>query len=272
VRCLVRRPERAGRLREIGCEIVSGDMADAVGLASAAEDCDAVVHLVAIIAGRREQFERIMEHGTRDLVAAAKAAGVRRFLLMSALGTTDATRELVPYFHAKWEEERAVADSGIPYVTFRPSFVFGPDGGILPSFLRMARYSPVMPLPGSGRQQIQPIWVDDVAAYFAKALGLEAAANRTFELGGPDQVTWDELFQRLRRTLHRRGTTIHVPTALLRPQAALLERLPRPPLTRDMLTMLEAGDNVTSSADAVETFGLPLVTLDEQLRRAAARK
>jgi uncharacterized protein YbjT (DUF2867 family) len=267
VRALVRNASRATTLRDLGCELAEGDMTDAASLQRATEGAGAVVHLVAIIAGKPDEFRRIMEQGTRDLVAAAQEAGVGRWVQMSALGTSDATKDLVPYFHAKWEIEQAVQASGIPYVIFRPSFVFAGDGGVLPRFARMAKLTPLMPLPGNGKQRIQPIWADDVATYFVKALDLEAATNRTFEIGGPDTVTWDELFARLRRTARRRGTTLHLPIALMRPGAALAELLPKPPVTRDMLTMLEAGDNSTESSAAVETFGFPLVPLDEQLRR-----
>jgi NADH dehydrogenase len=267
VRALVRQPVKAAALRALGCELAEGDVTDRASLQRATEGAVAVVHLVAIIAGKPADFRRIMEQGTRDLVAAAKDAGVERWLQMSALGTSDATKDLVPYYHAKWEMEQTVEASGIPYVIFRPSFVFADDGGVLPRFARMAKLTPLMPLPGNGKQRIQPIWADDVAAFFVKALDLDAATNRTFELGGPDTVTWDELFARLRRAAHRRGTTLHLPLALMRPGAALAELLPKPPVTRDMLKMLEAGDNSTESSAAVETFDFQLVPLDEQLRR-----
>jgi len=269
VRCLVRDRRRAAQLESWGCELVEGDVTDRASLDDAARACDTVVHLVAILTGRRRDFERIMEQATRDLVAAAKAGGVRRIVLMSALGTNEATRDLVPYYHAKWEMERAVRASGLEYVIFRPSFVFGSDGGALQQFKRIARLSPVTPIVGSGRRRLQPIWVDDVAAYFAAAVDKPDASGRTFEVGGPDVVTWDELWRRLKRALGVRRPSLHVPTRLMRAQATVLERLPRPPVTRDQLTMLEAGDNVVSNDDAVETFKLPLVPLDEQLRRAA---
>jgi uncharacterized protein YbjT (DUF2867 family) len=269
VRCLVRDPKRASKLAAWGCELVQGDVTDPTSLRAAVSGCDVVVHLVAILTGARRDFERIMEQGTRDLVGAAKEEGVRRFVQMSALGTSEQTRDLVPYFHAKWELEQAVKGSGLEHVIFRPSFVFGPDGGILQTFKRIARLSPVTPITGSGRQRIQPIWVEDVAAYFAAAIDKSEAANRTFELGGPDVVTWDELWERLKRALRIRRPSVHVPMGLMRVQAAVLERLPNPPVTRDLLKMLEAGDNVVSSSDAVDTFQLPLVPLDEQLRRAA---
>ena len=269
VRCLVRKPGRAGTLKAWGCEIVKGDVTDAESVRLAAEGCEAVVHLVAIIAGSRETFDRVMTGGTQNALAAARAAGVRRFVLMSALGVSEQTKTLVPYYEAKWAMEEAVRDSGIEHVVFRPSFVFGRDGGILPLFVRQVRWSPVTPVLGSGERRLQPIWVEDVAAHFAGAVDLPAAANRTFELVGPDRVTWNELYDRIARTLGKRRGQVHVPILLARTGAAVIERLPRAPLTRDQLTMLEAGDNVGDPVPAREAFGIEPIGLDEQLRRAA---
>jgi NADH dehydrogenase len=273
VRALVRRPSdrQATTLAAWGAELVQGDMTDRESLRRAVEGCDVVVHLVAIRQGREEQFRRVMEQGTRDLVEAAREGGVGRLVLMSALGTSAATKDLVPYYHAKWEQEQTVQGSGVEHVIFRPSFVFAGNGGILPTFRRLARLSPVTPIVGTGRRRIQPIWVEDVAAYFAGSVDKAEAANRTFELGGPDVVSWNELWERLKRALGLRRPSLHVPIQLMRANALLTERLPgNIPLTRDLLTMLEHGDNVASDDEAVRTFRLPLVPLDEQLRRAAA--
>jgi uncharacterized protein YbjT (DUF2867 family) len=257
------------RSRELPGRPVVGEMTNSASLRTAVEGVDAVVHLVAIRQGSKEQFERVMEQGTRDLVAAAKDAGAGKFVLMSALGTDEDTKDLVPYYHAKWEEEQAVKSSGLEYVIFRPSFVFAREGGILPTFRKLAKLSPVTPIIGSGKQKIQPIWIDDVASYFAAALDKPEARNRTFELGGPDAVTWNEFWQRLKAALGQRRPSVHVPVRLMRINAVVTERLPgNIPLTRDLLTMLEHGDNVVREADAVQTFQLPLVPLDEQLRRA----
>jgi uncharacterized protein YbjT (DUF2867 family) len=271
VRSLVRRPgdRSAATLVSRGSELVQGDMGDAASVRRAVEGAEVVVHLVSIRQGSDEDFRRIMEQGTSDLVEAAKGAGVRRFVLMSALGAGEETKDLVPYYRSKWAMEQAVRGSGLEHVIFRPSFVFAREGGILPTFRRLARVAPVTPIIGSGRQRIQPIWVDDVAAYFAESVDKPAAANRTFELGGPDAVTWNEFWQRLKRTLGQRRPSVHVPMGLMRLNALVTERLPgNVPLTRDLLTMLEHVDNVVSNDDAVQTFGLPLVPLDEQLRRS----
>jgi NADH dehydrogenase len=201
------------------------------------------------------------------VVTAAQETGVRRFVLASALGVDERSKDAVPYFGAKWEMEAAVRESGLEHVIFRPSFVFGRDGGVLPTVARLARYSPVTPIIGPGTQKLQPIWVEDLAAYYALALSEPAATNRTFELGGPDAVSWNEFWERLKRVLGVRRPTVHVPFGAMRVQATVTERLPGAPVTRDQLTMLELGDNVVTDPSAVETFQLPLVSLDEQLRR-----
>jgi uncharacterized protein YbjT (DUF2867 family) len=270
VRALARSRASGSNAAALGAEVVEGDMTDAASLRVAVQGVDAIVHLVAIRQGRREQFDRIMVGGTRDLLAAAKEVGVARFVKMSALGVSEQTKDLVPYYGAKWEEELLVEGSGLPYVMFRPSFVFGPEGGILSTFRRIAKVAPVTPIPGAGTQRIQPIWIDDLAAYFAQSLTKAEATNRTFELGGPDTVTWNEFWERLKRALGIRRPSVHMPMALMRANALVTERLPgNIPLTRDLLKMLEAGDNVVSNDHAVQTFRIPLVSLDEQLRRTA---
>jgi NADH dehydrogenase len=268
VRALVRKPSRATRLTAWGVELATGDVTDPASLRAACEGVDVVVHLVAIIRGATDDFESVMAQGTRNVVAAAQDAGVRRFVLASALGLDERSKDAVPYFAAKWAMEHAVTDSGLEHVIFRPSFVFGRDGGVLPTFVRLARYAPVTPIIGPGTQRLQPIWVEDLAQYYVHAVSEPAAVNRTFELGGPDAVSWNEFWKRLKRVLGVRRPSLHVPFGAMRVQAAVTERLPGAPVTRDQLTMLELGDNVVTDPSAVETFRLPLVPLDEQLRRA----
>jgi NADH dehydrogenase len=269
VRALVRKPQEASRLGGWGAEIVSGDVTDAASLEAAVAGCTHVVHLVSIIQGRQADFDRVMTQGTRNLVNAARTAGVERFILMSALGTSETTRNTVPYFGAKWEMEKAVKESGIEYVIFRPSFVFGGDGGALPTFIRQVRYSPVVTVIGPGLQKSQPIWVDDVAEYFARSVDQPKAANRTFELGGPDTVDWNELYLAIAKTLGKRRRLTHVPLGIARTGARLAQNVPGSPLTADQVEMLAGPDNVVSNNDAVDVFQLPLVPLNEQLRRAA---
>jgi NADH dehydrogenase len=268
VRCLVRSRSRAAPLEAIGCDLSLGDVSDLESMRRAAEGCEVVIHLVAIIQGSAANFERVMTEGTRNLVEAAKDAGVRRFILMSALGVSEETKELTPYYRAKWAMEQAVRESGLEYVIFRPSITFGPGGGAITEFARLVRYLPAIPVVGSGERRFQPISVDDVAAFFARAVDLPEAANRTFELAGPEAVTWNEFWERLAAVLGKKRRKVHLPVGLLRAQAAVMERLPKPLVTRDQLTMLEAGDNVCDPSEAVATFGVGLTPLDEQLKRS----
>ena len=250
-------------------EAVSGSMTDPASLREAAEGQDVVVHLVAILTGKPEEFRSVMEQGTRDLLEAARGAGVRRFVLMSALGTTEETKDLVPYYGAKWQMEQDVKASGLEYVIFRPSFVFGRDGGALGQFKKIAKLAPVTPIVGPGTQRIQPIWVDDVAAYFAAGVEKPEAANRTFELGGPDVVTWNEFWSRLKQAL---GITPAERAPAVRPDAAAgggaREAAEAAGDARPAEDARRPATTSSTNSDAVDTFGLPLVPLDEQLRRA----
>jgi NADH dehydrogenase len=242
-------------------------MTDPESLRRAAEGCDTVVHLVAILLGSRADFERIMVQGTRDLVEAAKDAGAGRIVLMSALGTEEG-REVTPYYHSKWEEEQAVKYSGLEHVIFRPSFVFAPDGGILPQQVRLVRYSPVTPV--LGRHRMQPIWVDDVAAFFTAAVSADEAANRTFDLGGPDRLTWEELHALIRRTLGKRRLAFTMPPALLKAGAAVGQVLPPFRGAPSAVEMLDLGDNVGDPQPAIDAYGVRPIGVEEQVRRAVA--
>ena len=270
VRVLARKPERQEQLRAWGCEIVAGDMTDADSLRRAVEGCEAVVHLVALPPfGDPEATRRVMEQGTRDLVSAATEAGVRRFVLMSALGVREDTKDLSAYNHAKWDEEKAVEESGLEHTIFRPSFIFGSDGGLLPGLLRLTRWSPLTPVPSPRR--LQPIWIDDVAAFFARSLEIGVKGNGIWEIAGPDQVTWSELYDRLRRTLGKRRLAFELPGGLLRAAASGGKLLPPFRGTPGAVAMLQTDDNVTDISPAVATFGVQPIRLDDQLRRAVVR-
>ena len=269
VRALVRKPEQATQLGGWGVELAAGDITDPVAVRAALDGCTHVINLVAIIQGRPADFHRVMTEGNRNLVAAAKDAGVERFVLMSALGTSETAKDTVPYYAAKWAEERDVVASGLEYTILRPSFVFGRDGGALPTFIRQVRLSPVVTVIGSGLQRSQPIWVEDVAATVAQSVDHPQAANRVFELGGPDTVDWNGLYTTIAKVLGKRRKLVHVPIELARTGARLTERLPGAPLSADQVAMIEGADNVVSNTDAVDTFKLPLLSLEEQIRRSA---
>jgi len=271
VRALVRDPgsKDAKTLAAWGVEVVPGDMADADSVRRAVDGVDAVVHLVAILGRPREAYERIMIGGTRALLDAGKEQGVQRVVLMSALGVNEQTRDQLNYAWAKWEQERMTEASGLPFVVFRPSFVFGPQGGTLPLFASQVRYLPAIPVVGT--RKFQPIWIEDLVAVFAKALTTDAAVGRTFDLVGPDAITWPEFIEALKRYFGKRRFVFQMPFGLAHAGAAIMERLPLSvPISREALDMLEAADQTADPAPMVETFGVRPIGVEEQLRRGLA--
>jgi NADH dehydrogenase len=267
VRALVRDRRRASSLETWGCELVVGDVTDTESVRAATNGVSRVIHLVSIIHGSSAEFETVMVDGTRFLMNAASENGCDRFVLMSALGTTQQSSRIVPYYRSKLEMERLVVESDVAEVVLRPGFIFG-RGGALVTFARQIRLSPVTPVAGSGERKLQPIWVDDVASFAARSVDGADPPTGTFELGGPDVISWNELYAAIAAVLGKRRAQVHVPIGLLRLAATVLERLPNPPVTRDQLTMLKLADNVCDPTEANTAFDVTPIGLTEMLERS----
>jgi NADH dehydrogenase len=244
VRGLARRPDRAeelGRLPHV--ELFRGDVAEPDDLDEAMEGVSAVIHLVGIIAPTREQdFDQVHVGGTKAVLEAAARAGVPRHVHMSALGAVEA-RGATDYFRTKWEAEEAVRGSGLSATVFRPSIVFGRDSDLFRPLARAVRYSPAIPLPGGGRQRLQPVWVGDVAECFLQAARMEASPEPAYEAAGPEILELRDVVAALAEAMgRRRPAIVPLPTKPLEALAGIAEKaLPNPPVTADQLRMLEIG-------------------------------
>jgi uncharacterized protein YbjT (DUF2867 family) len=239
----------AERLESDGHEVVpfsrrtGGDVTDPASLAGAAQGADAIVHLVAILDGTPEQLEAVNAQGPANAVTAAKAAGVRRFLHMSALGVTQEHAPLTGYWGSKWKGVGAVTSSDLDWTVFEPSFVFARSGGAFAEFERLVRM-PLTPVIGDGRYRHQPVWAGDVAAAFSRALERPETIGKRYQLGGPQAFAFDDLLDEIARDTGRRPhPKVHLPAGLMRAQAHVLLRHLPPPLrvTPDQITMLLAG-------------------------------
>lgn len=257
VRCLVRDPDRAARLSDAGFTLVRGDVTDASAVEAAFDgDIEAVIHLVGILVEPRgTTFRDVHVAGTRNVVESCLKKGVGRYLHMSALGSRAGARS--EYHRTKWEAEELVRASGLVHTIFRPSVIFGPGDMFTNMFARVLRFLPLVMLPGSGKNLFQPVFVKDVAAAIASSVVLPEAENRVFELGGPERLSFDEVVDRVAAVLGKRPPVkVHLPMPLMRAGAAVAETvLPRPPITRDQLLMLEE-DNVTERDDLKSVFGI----------------
>jgi NADH dehydrogenase len=169
----------------------------------------------------------------------------------------------------KWAAEEAVRASGLPWTIFRPSIIYGRADGFVSLLARMTRL-PVVPVVGTGRQQLQPVPIEQVAEAFARAVTLSTTVKQTYEVGGADAVTMLELLDLVTRALGRRPRIkVHVSLGLVRGAAALLENVPGFPVTTDQLLMLEE-DNTCDPAAFHGAFGLSPLPLATGLRRMLA--
>jgi NADH dehydrogenase len=268
VRCLVRRGSERDLRGLEAVERVEGDILVRRGLEEGMAGCQAVVHLVGIIRERPTAgttFEMVHTQGTINVLEAAMAAGVRRLLHMSALGSRPGAR--ARYHQTKWAAEETVRASGLAWTIFRPSIIYGRGDEFVTMLARMVERSPVVPVIGSGRQRLQPVPVEHVAEGFARALALPATEKHVYEVGGPDQLTMVELLDAIGSALgHRHVRKAHVPLGFMRPVARILHRLPGFPVTPDQLRMLEE-DNVCDPAPFYGAFRLEPMPLATGLRR-----
>ena len=190
VRLLVRNEERARHLfTNKLCQFVSGDIMEKASLEPAMHGVKAVIHLVGIIReNRRSTYERIHVEGTRNVIEAAKTAGVDRFLHMSAIGT----RLHAPsrYHQSKWQAEELVRRSGLTWTLFRPSVIYGrhdlftvPVAALTHFPLNLLTLF-ALPCPNEGKTILQPVPVGGVARCFCRALSNPNSTGKNYELGG----------------------------------------------------------------------------------------
>ncbi|MBI4338911.1 MAG: complex I NDUFA9 subunit family protein [Chloroflexi bacterium] len=254
VRAVGRSQGREGVVAAQGVEVVYADVADPASWKAAMEGAEAVVHLVAIIRERRGMtFDSINHQGAAHVASAAREAGVRAFLHLSALGVQDNSD--FPYLRSKWQGEQAVAQSGVPYTILRSSLVFGPGDEFINTLAGVVKAFPLVPVAGDGRARFQPIHVDDVARCIADALDREELRGKTLELGGPEQLTYDGIIDSIALTYFLQRWKLHVPIPIMRALVWLMELLlPNPPITMHQLNML-AVDNVAEPGVVQELFG-----------------
>jgi len=266
VRVLARDPAGARFLSDQNVEVVAGGLTDRAALDRLASGADALIHLVGIIVEQGVQtFTAVHVAGTEAVLAAARQAGVRRFVHMSAVGARDEPGA-TPYHRTKRQAEQLVRDSGLSHAIFRPSIISGPESAPIQLLARLHRWSPVVPVFGDGRFPTQPVWIDDVALAFVLAAERPDTVG-VFELGGPQVLTYEEFLLTIGRATGHSRPLIHVPLGLAQAAAGAFDWLgPRAPMTSDQLQMLVEGS--ATPANAIESvFGIRPVAFEEGLKR-----
>lgn len=250
-----------------GVRYVMADAARNQGLLEAAQGQEALIYLVGIIRERGDQtFRQAHVEGVRHSLAAAQAAGISRFLHMSALGTARGTGSR--YYESKALGEDLVQASQLNWTILRPSLIFGQGdeffGGVLKGLVSAP--IPFIPLIGDGHFVFRPIWVGDVAAAFEQALERPQTVQRSYNLVGPKEYTFRELLLLVRDTLGSRKPLLPIPLALMDRVVPLISPLPFSPITLDQYLQLKMGN----TADPVymrQAFSLEERPLESELPR-----
>ncbi|HEY7899846.1 MAG TPA: complex I NDUFA9 subunit family protein [Caulobacteraceae bacterium] len=257
IRVAVRRPGSAYRLPMLGdvgqIEIIQANLRDADSIVRALDGAQTCINAVGVLyESGRQSFAAIHVDGAGAVASAARAAGVRALVQISAIGADPNSASA--YGRSKAEGE-ARTHAGFPAATIvRPSVVFGPEDAFFNRFANLAMRAPVLPLIGGGETRLQPVFVGDVAAGVVAALEQSAATGATYELGGPTVYSFTQLMRIVLEVTGRRRPLVAVPALIARLLArtgdlAAASGLMAPPLTSDQLAML-AGDNIVS-ADAL---------------------
>jgi uncharacterized protein YbjT (DUF2867 family) len=267
VRCLVRDPRRLGDQR-VRVQIALGDLANPPSFRNALRGVETVVHLAASIRDQpRASIEELNAMATLRLVRAAERAGASRFLFFSAMGARHHSR--TRFFRAKALARDAVEGSGLETAVFSPSIVYAPGDPWL-TLLERFSYLPAIPISGSGRALYQPIWAEDVADCVLAALTASGAHRRSFELAGPQTLSYDDIVRAAMQPTGRRRRLLHIPLPVVSRSLRLLGRLVGPKVfaTWDEAELMEEPMTTPHGTADAESLGVRPQAMPAVLRGA----
>jgi uncharacterized protein YbjT (DUF2867 family) len=263
-------PERSRkRIEDLRARSVRGDVLDPASLDKAVAGAEAVIQTLTFPTfpvekpRKRFTFEEFDHLGTERLVTAAARAGVKRFVYCSGVGAAPGAPK--DRFRAKWGGEEAVRTSGLDHVIVRPSWVYGPGDIALNKFVAFHKWLPFVPVVGDGSQRLQPVFVDDVGEALAQAAA-RGGPTGTFEIGGPDVMTMDEILRVMMEVRGKRKPLIHFPLWMPKLAGFFLQVLPKPPLSPDAVDFA-IGDALADTGPLLEAFDLKLTPLQDGLAR-----
>ena len=236
VTVLGRNPDKVSSIPELaGANATRGDVTDPQSLIGTMEGADAVVGAVQFpnhpieIPRKGLTYDNYNRRGTENLLAEAARAGVGRYAYLSGAGANTASDKT--WYRAKGFAERAIIRSGLQYAIVRPSWAYGPEDRAINRLATIAKFSPVLPRLGVKPQHIQPVYSDDIALTFQRIFERDDAWGETFEIGGPDVMTMQEVLTTLLDVLNKKRLIVPVPTPLAKLGTAPLILLPNPPMT-----------------------------------------
>ena len=250
IRIAVRRPDLAGYMQPMGnvgqIMPLQANVRDAASVDRAIAGSHAVVNLIGILYETRKQsFTAVHRDGAKTIAEACAKASIEQFIQISAIGA-DVNAQSA-YAKSKGEGEKAVLAAYPDAVILRPSLLIGNEDDFFNKFAQMGRLSPFLPLVGGGRTKFQPAFVGDVAEVVARGVDGSLKAGTVYELGGPDVKSFKALLEMLMDETRQRRLLLPIPYFAANLMGAVFEKLPKPMLTRDQVTLLKK-DNIVSEA------------------------
>ena len=248
IRVACRRPDLAGHLQPLGntgqIMPVQANVRYPASLAAACEGAYAVINLTGVLhSSGAQSFDAVHSFGAEASARAAKEARARVFIQMSAIGADAGSS--AAYARSKAEGEARERANFPGAIVLRPSIVFGPEDSFFNRFAELARFSPFLPLIGGGQTLFQPVFAGDVGEAVARLVDAGVADGKTYELGGPEALSFKALMQFTLDTIGRKRLLLPLPWGLAKLQAAVMGLMPNPMLTTDQVEMLRH-DNVVS--------------------------
>jgi uncharacterized protein YbjT (DUF2867 family) len=272
IRCLVRDEKKASVLCSLGYEVVKGDVTDPSTLEGALNDIETIIHLVGIIEERGEStFEKVHVGGTANLIKESLNKNVKKIFYQSALGSN--ANSPFSYLKTKAEAEEIVRSCGIPFIIFRPSLIVGKGDGFTEKMKQLLSAGPVVPVPGSGNAKFQPIYIKDWCRCFLKAIGQETSTGITYEFGGREHLTYNEILKMIMNVLGVHKPIVHVPmsaTKMSLPFLGIIGSIASafgkeiPSITGDLLSLLSI-DNICDIDSVQRNFGFIPLSFAEAL-------
>ncbi|MGF1548116.1 MAG: NAD(P)H-binding protein [Thiotrichales bacterium] len=258
------RPGSEQRVRQPhACILRSGDVFDHEAVARTVDGADAAIYNIGVLRefpARGITFERLHFDAAKQVMDAARAAGVRRFLLMSANGVkADGTA----YQRTKYLAEQYLATTGLDWTVLRPSVLFGDPRGHQEFATQLRRDIVDSPFPAplfypgllptaAGTFRMSPVHVADVAQAFVAVLRRPETIGQVLTLGGPGALSWRQIIATIAAATGKRKWMLPVPASAVALAAVALERSPAFPITRDQIRMLLEGN--TCSPDALRAL------------------
>ncbi len=225
VSCLVQPSQgRQALPTEVTFSVLSADWHDELALRVAMDRVTTIVHLIREEESSEEGSLEDHVQATRNLVAAARRAGVSRFIYVSRLGATPASAYRL--FRIKGEAEMVVAESGLPHTSIRSALIYGPEDAFTTRLVMVAKMIPlVLPIPDAGMVRYQPVWVEDLARCVVEALDRSDLIGRMIAIGGPEHFTLEQLIRRILEAAGMRRRLVHVSMPIMQSVVATLETL-----------------------------------------------